>query len=33
MQYLHDEVETEAENVGIEAHEKLTEDSVKVERE
>jgi hypothetical protein len=33
MQYLHGEVETEAKNMGIEAHEKLTEDSVKVERE
>ena len=33
MQYLHGEVETEAKNIGTEAHEKLTEDSVKVKRE
>jgi CRISPR/Cas system-associated exonuclease Cas4 (RecB family) len=33
MQYLHGEVETEAKNMGTEAHEKLTEDSVKVKRE
>jgi len=33
MQYLHGEVETGAKNMGTEAHEKLTEDSVKVKRE
>jgi CRISPR/Cas system-associated exonuclease Cas4 (RecB family) len=33
MEYLHGEVETEAKNVGTEAHEKLTEDSVKVKRD
>jgi hypothetical protein len=33
MEYLHGEVETEAKNIGTEAHEKLTEDSVKVKRE
>ncbi|MGD0645307.1 MAG: PD-(D/E)XK nuclease family protein [Candidatus Bathyarchaeia archaeon] len=33
MQYLHGKVETEAKNIGTEAHEKLTEDSVKVKRE
>jgi CRISPR/Cas system-associated exonuclease Cas4 (RecB family) len=33
MQYLHGEVETEAKNIGTEAHEKLTEDSVKVKSE
>jgi CRISPR/Cas system-associated exonuclease Cas4 (RecB family) len=32
MQYLHGKVETEAKNIGTEAHEKLTEDSVKVKR-
>ena len=32
MEYLHGEVETEAKNIGTEAHEKLTEDSVKVKR-
>ena len=33
MQYLYGEVETESKNTGTEAHEKLTEDSVKVKRE
>jgi hypothetical protein len=33
MEYLHGEVETEAKNIGTEAHENLTEDSVKVKRE
>jgi len=33
MEHLHGEVETEAKNVGTEAHENLTEDSVKVKRE
>lgn len=33
MEYLHGEVETEAKNIGTEAHEKLTEDSVKVKRD
>jgi CRISPR/Cas system-associated exonuclease Cas4 (RecB family) len=33
MGYLHGEVETEAKAIGTEAHEKLTEDSVKVKRE
>jgi hypothetical protein len=33
MQYLYGEVESEAKNIGTEAHEKLTEDSVKVKRE
>ena len=33
MQYLHGKVETEAKNIGTLAHEKLTEDSVKVKRE
>lgn len=33
MQYLHGEVETEAKNIGAEAHKKLTEDSVRVKRE
>jgi len=33
MEYLHGEVETEAKNIGTEAHEKLTEDSVRVKRE
>src|SRR4030067_1948675 len=33
MEYLHGEVETEAKAIGTEAHEKLTEDSVKVKRE
>jgi len=33
MQYLHGKVETESKNIGTEAHEKLTEDSVKVKRE
>jgi CRISPR/Cas system-associated exonuclease Cas4 (RecB family) len=33
MEYLHGEVETEAKNIGTEAHEKLTEDSKKVKRE
>lgn len=32
MQYLHGEVESEAKNIGTEAHEKMTEDSVKVKR-
>lgn len=33
MEYLHGEVETEAKTIGTEAHEKLTEGSVKVDRE
>jgi len=33
MEYFYGEVETEAKNMGTEAHEKLTEDSVKVKRE
>jgi CRISPR/Cas system-associated exonuclease Cas4 (RecB family) len=33
MQYLHGKVETEVKNIGTLAHEKLTEDSVKVKRE
>jgi hypothetical protein len=33
MDYLHGEVETEAKNLGTEAHENLTEDSVRVKRE
>jgi CRISPR/Cas system-associated exonuclease Cas4 (RecB family) len=33
MEYFHGEVETEAKNIGTEAHEKLTEGSVKVKRE
>lgn len=33
MEHLHGEVETEAKAIGTEAHEKLTEDSVKVKRE
>lgn len=33
MEYLHGEVETEAKSIGTEAHEKLTEGSVKVKRE
>ena len=33
MQYIHGRVETEEKLVGTEAHEKLLEDSVKVERE
>jgi CRISPR/Cas system-associated exonuclease Cas4 (RecB family) len=33
MEYLHGEVETEAKNIGTEAHENLTEDSVRVKRE
>jgi CRISPR/Cas system-associated exonuclease Cas4 (RecB family) len=33
MEYLHGKVETEAKAIGTEAHEKLTEDSVKVKRE
>jgi CRISPR/Cas system-associated exonuclease Cas4 (RecB family) len=33
MGYLHGEVETEEKNIGTEAHENLTEDSVKVKRE
>jgi len=33
MEYLPGEVETEAKNMGTEAHEKLTEDSVKVKRD
>ena len=33
MQYLHGEIETEAKMVGTEAHEKLLEGSVQVERE
>jgi hypothetical protein len=32
MEYLRGEVETEAKHIGTEAHEKLTEDSVKVKR-
>jgi hypothetical protein len=32
MQYLHGKVETEAKNIGTAAHEKLTEDSVKIKR-
>ena len=33
MEYIHGKVETEAKAIGTEAHEKLTEDSVKVNRE
>jgi hypothetical protein len=33
MEYLHGEVETEAKNIGAEAHENLTGDSVRVKRE
>ena len=33
MEYFHGEVETEAKNIGTEAHEKLTEGSVKVKRD
>lgn len=33
MQYLPGEVETESKNIGTEAHEKLTENSLKVKRE
>ncbi len=33
MEFLHGEVETEAKNIGTEAHESLTEDAVKVNRE
>jgi len=33
LQYVHGKVETEAKSIGTEAHEKLTLDSVKVERE
>lgn len=33
MQYLHGKIETESKNMGAEAHEKLTEDSIKVKRE
>jgi len=33
MEYLHGEVETEAKNIGTEAHENLTEDSMRVKRE
>jgi len=33
MEYIHGEVETEAKNVGTEAHENLIEDSVRVKRE
>jgi CRISPR/Cas system-associated exonuclease Cas4 (RecB family) len=33
MEYLHGEVETKAKAIGTEAHERLTEDSVKVKRE
>jgi CRISPR/Cas system-associated exonuclease Cas4 (RecB family) len=33
MEYLHGEVETEAKNIGTEAHENLTEGSVRVKRE
>jgi CRISPR/Cas system-associated exonuclease Cas4 (RecB family) len=33
MQYLHGEIESEAKLVGTQAHEKLLEDSVRVERE
>lgn len=32
MQYIHGKIETEEKNIGTEAHEKLTEDSVKVKR-
>lgn len=32
MQYIHGKAETEAKNISTEAHEKLTEDSVKVKR-
>ena len=32
MGYLHGEVETDAKNMGTEAHEKLTEDSVKIRK-
>jgi hypothetical protein len=32
MEYLHDEVETEAKSIGSEAHENLTEDSVRVKK-
>lgn len=32
MQYLHGKIETEAKNIGTQAHEKLTEGSVKVKR-
>ena len=30
MQYLHGEIETEAKILGIEAHEKLLEDTIKI---
>jgi CRISPR/Cas system-associated exonuclease Cas4 (RecB family) len=33
MQYIHGKIETEVKNIGTLAHEKLTEDSVKVKRE
>ena len=33
MQYLYGKIETESKNIGTKAHEKLTEDSVKVKRE
>jgi CRISPR/Cas system-associated exonuclease Cas4 (RecB family) len=33
MQYLHGKIETEEKNIGTEAHEKLTEDAVKVKRD
>ena len=32
MQYLHGKVETESKNIGTKAHEKLSEDAVKVQR-
>lgn len=33
LQYLHGKIETEEKNIGTEAHERLTEDAVKVKRE
>jgi hypothetical protein len=33
MQYIYGKVETESKNIGTQAHEKLTEDSIKVKRE
>lgn len=33
MEYLHGKVETEAKTIGTDAHERLTEDSLKVKRE
>jgi hypothetical protein len=32
MQYLHGKIETEAKTIGTEAHERLTEDAVKIKR-